>query len=472
MRIEYPCLPSEYAEAPSVKRFVILARNFGPAAIVASVAIGAGESVLAVRLGAWAEYSLMWVVPLSALIKGGLLTYLLGRYTVLTGELISERMAKVPGPKYWSVIFVLVISISMAPFFVSAVAGACGGLLQHLLEVGNPIHWSILVAIVTTALGTLGSFQYLERLQVMICALLVAGMGAGVIMANPSLVDMLVGIVSFGSVPDFPAWAARDPAFVERSRLLELATAFGYVGGSMATYAVYANWTTIHGWGLSKSPDIERIRDVARNSGKPDYLPSDPEQIQLGQRHLLRVKYDVFIGMFVLLFVSWAFMIAGAAIMYPNELLPSGYVLLAKQKIIWAQVSPFLVPLYYFSILLVLCGTLYANPEMYTRLTHEFGTILWRRIGALSYRKFSLCVGVYLLIGSVLLLMTGIRPVRMMDIAALLSTNIGITVLLSISLWMNLLLPKPYRPGRMTVLGGAIGILILGASAFLSIIYI
>jgi hypothetical protein len=176
--------------------------------------------------------------------------------------------------------------------------------------------------------------------------------------------------------------------------------------------------------------------------------------------------------MSVLLLVSWAFMIAGAAIMYPNELLPSGYVLLAKQRIIWEQVSPLLVPLYYFSILLVLSGTLYANPEMYTRLTHEFGSILWRSLKKVSYRKFSRCIGAYLLVGSVLLLMTGIRPVRMMDIAALLSTNIGITVLMAISLWMNLKLPKPYRPGKLTVLGTGIGILVVGSAALLSIMHI
>jgi hypothetical protein len=283
---------------------------------------------------------------------------------------------------------------------------------------------------------------------------------------------MLAGILAIGSVPDVPAWAAADADFRERSKLLEVATAFGYIGGSMATYAVYANWTALHRWGLSGSPAIHQIRDIARNSAKPEYLPLEPEQIHLGLRHLLRIKYDVFIGMCVLLLVSWAFMIAGAAIMYPNELLPSGYVLLAKQKAIWAQVSPVLVPLYYFSILLVLCGTLYAIPEMYIRLTHEFSVVLIRRIKTFSYKKFSFCVGAYMLIGSVVLLLAGIRPVRIMDIAALLSTNIGITVLMALGLWMNMVLPKPYRPARLTIIAATVSILVLAASASLSIIYV
>jgi hypothetical protein len=240
----------------------------------------------------------------------------------------------------------------------------------------------------------------------------------------------------------------------------------------MASYAIYANWTTIHRWGLSGSPVIDKIRDIARNSAKPEHLPREPEQVQLGLRHLLRIKYDVFMGMCVLLFVSWAFMIAGATIMYPNELLPSGYVLLAKQKAIWAQVSPLIVPLYYFSILLVLCGTLYALPELYIRLTHEFSVVIIRRIRTFPYKKFSLCVGAYMLIVTVVLLQTGIRPVRIMDIAALLSTNIGNTVLMAVSLWMNMVLPKPYRPGKLTIIAAVVSTLVLAASAYLSIMHI
>ena len=86
VQITYPPLPAEYAEPFSFRRMIGLMKNFGPAAIVASFSIGAGESVLAVRTGAWAEYSLMWVIPVAACLKGGLLTYLLGRYTVLSCE--------------------------------------------------------------------------------------------------------------------------------------------------------------------------------------------------------------------------------------------------------------------------------------------------------------------------------------------------------------------------------------------------
>jgi hypothetical protein len=59
-----------------------------------------------------------------------------------------------------------------------------------------------------------------------------------------------------------------------------------------------------------------------------------------------------------------------------------------------------------------------------------------------------------------------------MDIAALLSTNIGITVLMALSLWMNLILPKLYRPRILTIVGAAVSILVLATASFLSILHI
>ena len=101
-KIKYPDLLPEYTEKISPGRFFKLLKSFGPAAIVASISVGAGESVLAVRVGAWAGYSMMWVVLIAVIIKAGLITYLLGRYTVLTGELISARMAKASSTRTFS----------------------------------------------------------------------------------------------------------------------------------------------------------------------------------------------------------------------------------------------------------------------------------------------------------------------------------------------------------------------------------
>lgn len=469
-KIQYPDLLPEYTNKTSLRCFLKLIKNFGPAAIVASISVGAGETVLAVRVGAWAGYSMMWIVLFAAIIKSGLITYLLGRYTVLSGELISARMAKFPGPKNWVIIFVFTVQFFIAPFFASAIAGACGGLLHNLTAIVTPVFWAILFIIISITSGTLGSFKYQERLQIFICGILVLTTASGAIFSHPSILEILKGIFKFGYVPEIPNWALADSEFSARSPLLEVATTFGYIGGSMATYAIYANWTSIHGWGLSGSSFINQIRNIAWKKHIPDYLPAEKEEVKKGLLHLLPVKYDVVIGMMVLLFVSWSFMIAGAAIMKPHELLPSGYVLLTKQKTIWEQINPLLVPVYYVAILASLWGTLYAIPEMNIRLSYEFGSILFQWIKKFNYKKFSIIFGIYLIIGSMFILLSGIKPVRIMDFAAMIDTNIGNTVLLIIGLWLNLTLPRPYHPGTFIKIAAIASIFILAFSSYLSVV--
>ena len=81
---------------------------FGPAAIVASVSIGAGETIVVVRTGAWARYDLLWLVLLSCIVKGVFLTYLLGRYTAVSGEYLGHRLVRLPGPRGWLLLMIMI----------------------------------------------------------------------------------------------------------------------------------------------------------------------------------------------------------------------------------------------------------------------------------------------------------------------------------------------------------------------------
>src|SRR3972149_190801 len=80
------------AERWSLSKVLRLAALFGPAAILASVSIGAGETIVVVQAGSWAGYDLLWLVLLSVLTKGICVTYLLGRYTAVSGEAIGQRL--------------------------------------------------------------------------------------------------------------------------------------------------------------------------------------------------------------------------------------------------------------------------------------------------------------------------------------------------------------------------------------------
>ena len=441
---------------------------FGPAAVVASISVGAGETVLAVRTGAWAGYGLLWLILLAALTKNLFLQYALGRYTVVTGEYLGDAWARVPGPRGWFLWFILLIEVTMAPFFVAAIAGACGGLMKTIFGFGDPRLWGAFFALVAIALGIGVSYGKMERQQILICGVLVLGTLIGAIISSPSLLEILKGAFSFGYIPPYPDWVQADPNFVQRPKLLELATVFGYIGGSMTVYVVYPHWTSLHKWGMSGSPQIEDIRDFARARGAV-YLSPDQKEVQKANTHLTSIRWDVGMGAFVLLFVSCAFLIAGAAVLHPRHLLPGGFALLSHQRAIWEQVSPLMVPVYYISVLAALSGTLYSLPEMYARLTHEFLGALIGAVRRAPYRKVFLSVGVYIGLVCICVIWSGMQPVTIMDIAAMISTNIGIMMVCFGAFWLNKSLPKEYRMGKLVLVGMLIAAFMLTLVSVLSV---
>ncbi len=76
-------------------------KQCGAGAIVASATIGAGETVLAVRMGPWGGYELLWLILLAAICKSFLTLYLLGRYSAVSGEAVADRLIELPGPRGW-----------------------------------------------------------------------------------------------------------------------------------------------------------------------------------------------------------------------------------------------------------------------------------------------------------------------------------------------------------------------------------
>jgi len=425
---------------------------FGPVAVVASISVGAGETVLAVRTGAWAGYGLLWLVVLAALTKNLFLQYALGRYTVITGEYLGDAWARVPGPRGWFLWFILAIEVTMAPFFVAAIAGACGGLMKTIFGFGDPRWWGMFFAMLAIGLGIGVSYGKMEQQQIIICGVLVLGTLIGAIISSPSLLEILKGAFSFGFIPPYPDWVLADPNFLKRSRLLEFATVFGYIGGSMTVYIVYPHWTSLHRWGMTASPEIEDIREFARERGAI-YLSRDLKEVQKANTHLTSIRWDVGMGAFVLLFVSTAFLIAGASVLHPRHLLPGGFALLSHQRAIWEQLSPIMVPVYYISVLAALWGTLYALPEMYARLTHEFLGALVAVVRRAPYRRVFLTVGIYIGVVCIFVIWSGMQPVTMMDIAAMISTNIGIMLVSFGAFWLNASLPREYRMGKSVLAG-------------------
>ena len=469
------------AEPWSLGRLGRLAALFGPAAIVASVSIGAGETIIVVQAGSWGGYDLLWLVLASVLVKGICVTYLLGRYTAVSGEPLGQRLMHMPGPRGWLLLAIIVLELAAAGPLWAAIAKPSGDLMYYLLGravgAGPPIAelfgvtattWKSLfgTAFIVAALASAAniSFKMLERQQIIICGILVAGTVLGTLMVMPDFAAALVGVVSIGKIPDpIPAWA---PPAVHSQPLLAMTTTFGYVGGSVMCYIAYANWISLHGWGLCSHPQINEIRRRAAGGNAGDYLPRDRQQAVRLRRLMAPLRWDVGLGAIVLLVVTGSFMLAGAAVLYPRlasgELAGvfSGWNLLTDQGQIWREIHPALVWVYYICVLASLWGTLQSYPEIYARVTDDFLRTLWPS-AAMPFRRLQWLIGGYVLLTAGALVWTDVQFTTLTAIVSFLATNGGVALAMLAALYLNFQLPPLYRTRWWMLAAGMVAAVIL-----------
>lgn len=460
-KVEIPPLKGVFAQPWSIRKAMGLLAVFGPAAIVASVSIGAGETIVVVRAGAWAGYGLLWLVLLSALAKGVFVTYLLGRYTAVSGEPLAQRLVRLPGPRGWLPLAIVGLEMSAAPMAWVAIAKPCGDLCHFLVQswlpggIAEPV-WENLIStgLIGLALAmSLGiSFVNLEKQQVTLCLIMVVGTAIGTLVVKPDYLQALVGSLSFGQLPDLPAWAPEDAI---KHPLLTMTTTFGYVGGGVLGYVVYASWISMHGWGLTGHGQIEAIRRRAAASARIDYLPEDPEQVGRMRRLLAPLRWDVSMGAVVLFVVTAAFMLSGAAVLYPLHTRFEGWGLLTNQAHIWAAIHPALVWIYYVCVIAALWGTLQALPEIYTRVIQECFQAVWPA-AAWDYRAIQRVLCLYLFAGALVFTWSDLPFDTLVQIASFVLANLAIALAIVAALYLNFQLPPAYRTRLPMLIGGLI----------------
>ena len=400
-------------------------RQVGPGAIVASASIGAGETVLAVRAGAWAGYDLLWLILVATITKSFLTLYLLGRYAAVSGQSVAEKLVEFPGPRGWLLWLILSLEAVVAPFVFVVIAVPSGRLMTEILaSAGLAVSYKWLaIGFVTLAIlaGIFQRYETLEKSQGAVCLVLLACTMLASILVQPEFGSIFKGFFRFGHFPAYPEWLPLE--IKSRSRVLEMASVFGYAGSIAMNYVVYSNWVLIKGWTVGRSKGDRR-------------------------RALKPLKLDVFFTASLILLVTAAFMIAGAAILGPSQKIPRGYDLLTEQAGIFARISPLMIPLYYVMILAALWGTLNALPEIYARGAHSFLRQLLPRGKELRHSDVMRVFGFSLLGLTWVFIWTETTPIVMIDLVALFSTNIGVGLTCVAAIWLDAQLPPEARAAR------------------------
>jgi len=433
-------------------------RVFGPGAVIASMTVGTGETIFAPRMGALFGYTTFWVV-LTAVVAKGLLVYGGARHLVLAGEHPMAAWARFRGPRGWVPALIGAVAVVSFPLWIATLSDAVGSVCIWVTGIGagqwwgRPF-WGTVVIAATMTLTLVQTYDILERVSFAFLGLKILFVLAACVVVRPDWLAALAGLLP--AWVEYPAWAgASDPELLRRPPVLELATLLGTVGGGVQDYLGYVGCMREKEWGASSLAD-----------GAPARMPLAEEQVRWGRTWLRAPAFDVLSSFAAVFAMTGLFMLLGAALLHPQQQVPTNSDLYGQQAQFLGVVHPSLVHLYKAGIFFALFGAVYGCFEVYARSLHEPVRALWPR-REWDLKRLRLWNTLYSGLGGLLILWTGLRSVTLATFVSPLSGVLGC------GLWCLAMLavdrtqmPAPYRMGRglraatalagllMTVAGG------------------
>ncbi len=179
----------------------------GPGAILAAMAIGAGELILWPVLVTKQGFGLLWLIPLALAIQYFWLVES-ARWTIATGESWIQASGRIPGRGLWVGLWLAVMTISLIwPGWAVASAVALWAFTGGAASPLSLRMWGVVAYIISVAALVLPGTVYRGLFIASAVSLIIfnIGLAASTIVVaahNPhSVVEALKGMVSFGHVP-------------------------------------------------------------------------------------------------------------------------------------------------------------------------------------------------------------------------------------------------------------------------------
>ncbi|MCM2580042.1 Nramp family divalent metal transporter [Streptomyces meridianus] len=445
---------------------------FGPGAIVASLTIGSGESILASREGAVFGYAVLWAVVVGTVAKGALV-YASNRHITLTGEHPMTRFAKVlPGPRGWFPVLLALICLMSFPGWASGVAVALGDYLQSL-GAGNGTAYAVGVLLFGAVLSYLGGYTVLEKVQVAIAGLMVVLVLVAVFVAQPDWSGVLGGLVP-GSFDYAPFVSGKYPDVAATSVWVELVVFMGGLGGGMYDYIGYTGMLREKKWGMLGHRDVEAIGHRLSSMDARDRIPlsTEPDDVAGARAWSRAPLFDMMAAFLALAVIAAAFMINGAAILGERGQVPEGNDVLSYQSQFLAVVAPLFEYFYIVAIVMVLFGTVYAVWEAYSWTTYESLSAVSEKVRSRGQRGIRPYVYAWTGIGSLLMIATEADFVALITPASIVGGVFACGIYGAGLLYVDRVnFPAPYRMStllRILVAAGSVFLTVAGVVAMLA----
>lgn len=463
--------PPEALETKRISPATAL-KFFGPGAIIASLTIGSGESILASREGAIFGYTVLWAVVVGVLAKG-VLAYVSNRHITLTGEHPMTRFAQVfPGPNGWFPVLLAVICLISFPGWASGVSVALGGYLETL-GAGEATIYALLALTVAGVLSFAGGYGLLEKSQILVAGLMVVLIVVAVFASGPDWFGVLGGLIP-GEFHYAPFVVRAHPEITGTPAWVELTVFIGGLGGGMYDYIGYTGMLREKRWGMLGHPDIAAIRRrlTTMDQRVPVPLSEEPAEIAKAKAWSRAPKLDTIAGFAAMGIIASAFMINGATMLGTRGQVPSGNDVASMQSQFLATVAPLFEYFYVVAIIMVLFGTVYALWEVYTWTTYESLAAVSKSIRDRGQRALRPYIYGWIALGSIPLILSGADFVALIKPASLLGGVFACGIYGAGLLYIDKVnMPAAYRMGpilRVLVALGSAFLAVAGLVALLS----
>ncbi|HSE71551.1 MAG TPA: Nramp family divalent metal transporter [Nocardioidaceae bacterium] len=438
---------------------------FGPGAVIASLTIGSGESILASREGAVFGYGVLWAL-IAAVVAKGAIVYSSNRYIVLTGEHPMTRFARVfPGPRGWFAALLAVICFLSFPGWASGVARALGDYLS-LMGVGSPLPWAFFCLILAAVVSYVGGYSVLEKTQVAMALGMVLLVLVAVFVAQPDWAGVLRGLVPGGL--EYQGFVGEKfPDVAETSVYVEMAVFLGGIGGGMYDYIGYTGMMREKRWGMLGHKDVAELADRYAAADAKATLPLDDSDANLSRaRGWARAPLiDLTAAFVALAIIGAAFVINGATILAADEVVPEGNDVLSYQARFFGVIAPVFEYFYAVAIVMVLFGTIYAIWEAYSWTAYESISALSTKVRRAGQRKMRPFVYAWTFIGASAMLLTGADFVQLITPASIVGGIIACGIYGLGMLYIDRVnVPAPFRMSKLLAVLVGVGSVFLGVA--------
>ncbi|MFZ5946215.1 MAG: Nramp family divalent metal transporter [Bacillota bacterium] len=322
---------------------------FGPSFVIMGATVGSGELISTTILGAKLGFVMLWMLIIGVILKATL-QELMARYTIYTGNGLMDILDEVPGKVgkaswavWWAGFLLLSLLVNMA-----GIVGVMGLAVKGLVGFGNPNIWGLAISIIGVVLLLRGIYDDLEKTTVVLVGVF-------------SLITVFIAFFLIQSTPY--SYSVADLAsgltfsFPPEGWFVALAV-FGATGITANEILTYTYWVKGKGYASWAGPrDSEGF--VERANGWVKVM-----------------RADIIAGSVLVILVTVAFYILGAAVLHVMGKVPAGFDVVETISSIYTEsVGSWTRTLFMFSAIAILFTTFTVNTAGIARI---IGDVLFK----------------------------------------------------------------------------------------------